>query len=73
MFFYQVDSMSIKFLYPISRFKERPVCSLQHLSRFEILKHVRRDNIDKLHLPNKLKSYLNQNQIFIEYNPLIDN
>lgn len=66
-----VESISIKFLYPVSRFKDRPVCSLQHLARFEILKHVRRDNIDKLHLPNKLKSYLKQSQIFIEFNPAI--
>jgi suppressor of cytokine signaling 7 len=68
----KVDSLSIKFLYPVSRYKERPVCSLQHLARFEILKHVRRDNIDKLHLPNKLKNYLKKSQIFIEFNPLID-
>ena len=67
-----MDSLSIKFLYPVSRYKERPVCSLQHLARFEILKHVRRDNIDKLHLPNKLKNYLKKSQIFIEFNPLMD-
>jgi hypothetical protein len=36
------------------------------LTRFSILKYVRKDNIDKLTLPNKLKMYLKENQIFTE-------
>jgi suppressor of cytokine signaling 6/7 len=60
------SSLFVKFLYPISRFKEQPVSSLQHLTRFTILKYIRKDKIDFLNLPNKLKQYLKQNQIFIE-------
>lgn len=60
------SSLYVKFLYPISRFKEQPVSSLQHLTRFAILKYIRKDKIDYLNLPNKLKQYLKQNQIYIE-------
>lgn len=67
-----MPDIHVKFLYPVSRFKERPVPTLKHLSRFEILKHISKDKIDKLDLPRRLKSYLKHDQIFIEYNQSID-
>lgn len=47
---------TIRLLHPISRFSF--VSSLKHLSRFEILRYVRADHIDRLPLPNNLKIYL---------------
>ncbi|CAG2166452.1 unnamed protein product [Oppiella nova] len=49
--------MRVQLLHPVSRFKQ--IQSLQHMCRFVILKHVRRDLIDDLPLPKMLKCYLN--------------
>ncbi len=57
-------SICVKFLHPVSRFKEYPVRSLQQLAKHVILEHVRKDYIDKLVLPNRLKAYLKEHQVF---------
>merc|ERR1712029_1184709 len=44
-------------LYPVSRFKS--VQSLQHLCRYVIVKVVRKDHLDQLPVPNRIKKYLN--------------
>ncbi|KAI1296511.1 Suppressor of cytokine signaling 7 [Halotydeus destructor] len=49
--------MRVQLLHPVSRFKQ--IQSLQHLCRFTLLKYVRRDLIDELPLPQRLKTYLN--------------
>ncbi|XP_066987283.1 uncharacterized protein [Macrobrachium rosenbergii] len=48
--------MRVQLLHPVSRFKH--IQSLQHLCRFVIVKHVRRDLIGELPLPQRLKDYL---------------
>ncbi|XP_042227426.1 uncharacterized protein LOC121869924 isoform X1 [Homarus americanus] len=48
--------MRVQLLHPVSRFKH--IQSLQHLCRFVIVKHVRRDLISELPLPQRLKDYL---------------
>jgi len=49
--------MRVQLLHPVSRFKR--VQSLQHLCRYVIVKHVRKDHLDDLPVPNKIKLYLN--------------
>ncbi|XP_076304574.1 uncharacterized protein LOC143222236 isoform X1 [Tachypleus tridentatus] len=56
--------MRVQLLHPVSRFKQ--VQSLQHLCRFVILKRVRRDLIDKLPLPRRLRDYLNTPHYYSE-------
>lgn len=55
----------VQLLFPISRL--RNMHSLQHMCRFVILKHVRRDLIDYLPMPQRLKEYLRQTQYYIEH------
>lgn len=56
--------MPIQLLYPVSRFFRVP--SLQHMCRFRVLRLVRRDHIDHLPLPQKVKSYLLEKQYYVE-------
>lgn len=56
--------MRVQLLHPVSRFKH--VQSLQHMCRFIILKTVRRDLIDHLPLPRRLKDYLNTPHYYSE-------
>jgi suppressor of cytokine signaling 7 len=60
------DPMRVQLLHPLSRFKH--LQSLQHLCRFVLLKHVRRDLIHTLPLPKRLKSYLNTPHYYSEDN-----
>lgn len=55
----------VQLLFPISRL--RNMHSLQHICRFVILRHVRRDLIDRLPIPPRLKEYLKESQYYIEY------
>lgn len=55
----------VQLLFPISRL--RNMHSLQHMCRFVVLKHVRRDLIDYLPMPQRLKEYLRQTQYYIEH------
>nr|XP_032527866.1 uncharacterized protein LOC116778102 isoform X1 [Danaus plexippus plexippus] len=54
----------VQLLYPVSRFKR--VQSLQHMCRFVILKHVRRDLISSLPLPRRLLDYLSATHYYSE-------
>ncbi|KAL5971928.1 Suppressor of cytokine signaling 7 [Taenia solium] len=54
-----------RLLYPVSRFLV--VHSLAHLCRFEILLKVRKDHIDLLPLPDRLKKYLHERQYYTEF------
>lgn len=54
----------VQLLYPVSRFKRTQ--SLQHMCRFVILKHVRRDLVNSLPLPRRLLDYLNATHYFSE-------
>ena len=54
----------VQLLFPISRF--RTLQSLQHICRFEIIKHVRKDHIHLLPIPHKIKDYLLSSQYYIE-------
>ncbi|XP_026756709.2 uncharacterized protein LOC113516487 isoform X1 [Galleria mellonella] len=54
----------VQLLYPVSRFKR--VQSLQHMCRFVILKHVRRDLISNLPLPRRLLDYLSATHYYAE-------
>ncbi|CAN7983608.1 unnamed protein product, partial [Ixodes hexagonus] len=56
--------MRVQLLHPVSRFKQ--VQSLQHLCRFSILKSIRRDLIDSLPLPARLRAYLNTPHYYSE-------
>lgn len=58
------NPLSIQLLYPVSRFHRVP--SLQHICRFLILCRTRRDHIDKLPLPEKVKRYLSEKQYYVE-------
>ncbi|XP_049884967.1 uncharacterized protein LOC126379967 isoform X2 [Pectinophora gossypiella] len=55
----------VQLLYPVSRFKR--VQSLQHMCRFVILKHVRRDLIKNLPLPRRLLDYLSATHYYSEH------
>ncbi|KAL4217339.1 negative regulation of STAT cascade [Mactra antiquata] len=57
--------MPIQLLHPVSRFIQ--MRSLQHMSRFRILQLVRRDHIDLLPVPKRIKQYLNEAQYYVEY------
>ncbi|CAK1554937.1 unnamed protein product [Leptosia nina] len=54
----------VQLLYPVSRFKR--VQSLQHMCRFVILKHVRRDLVPSLPLPRRLLDYLSATHYYSE-------
>ena len=54
----------VQLLYPISRF--RTMQTLQHSCRFEILKHVRKDHISDLPVPQRVKDYLEESQYYVE-------
>ncbi|XP_054722296.1 uncharacterized protein LOC129232082 [Uloborus diversus] len=56
--------MRVQLLHPVSRFKQ--VQSLQHLCRFVILRSLRRDLIDRLPLPRRLKDYLDTPHYYAE-------
>lgn len=56
--------MRVQLLHPVSRFKQ--IQSLQHMCRFVLLKCVRRDLVDQLPLPTKLKAYLNTPHYYSE-------
>jgi len=49
--------MRVQLLHPVSRYKE--VQSLQHMCRYVIVKHVRRDLLNQLPVPTRMKQYLN--------------
>merc|ERR1711890_22857 len=49
--------MRVQLLHPVSRFKE--VQSLQHMCRYVIVMHVRRDLLNQLPVPTRMKQYLN--------------
>ena len=51
---------------PCPILKPTQVPSLHHLSRFAILKIVRRDNVEDLPLPPRLKEYLLEPQYLFE-------
>merc|ERR1719474_535511 len=56
--------MRVQLLYPVSRFKS--VQSLQHLCRYVIVKVVRKDHLDQLPVPNRIKKYLNTSFYYSE-------
>ncbi|ESO94641.1 hypothetical protein LOTGIDRAFT_144981, partial [Lottia gigantea] len=56
--------LPIQLVHPISRFVQ--FRSLQHMCRFLILRWVRRDHIDRLPVPEKVKNYLRENQYYVE-------
>ena len=56
--------MPLLLLHPVSRLFKVP--SLHHLARFAILKTVRRDNVEDLPLPPRLKQYLLEPQYLFE-------
>ncbi|KAK6172056.1 hypothetical protein SNE40_018020 [Patella caerulea] len=56
--------LPIRLVHPISRFFR--LQSLQHMCRFLILRWVRRDHIDTLPVPEKVKNYLRENQYYVE-------
>ncbi|KAH3752196.1 uncharacterized protein LOC127847481 [Dreissena polymorpha] len=57
--------MPIHLLHPVSRFVQ--MRSLQHMCRFTIIQLVRRDHIDRLPVPTRIKEYLKQAQYYVEY------
>ena len=59
-----VAPMPLLLLHPVSRLFKVP--SLHHLTRFAILKLVRRDNVTDLPLPQRLKEYLLEPQYLFE-------
>ncbi|CAF0976844.1 unnamed protein product [Adineta ricciae] len=60
----------VRLLYPISRFTY--MSSLKHIARFVIHRQIRRDRIDDLDLPIRLKSFLKEAQIYTENIPISD-
>ncbi|XP_060591812.1 uncharacterized protein LOC132746619 isoform X2 [Ruditapes philippinarum] len=56
--------MPIQLLNPVSRFKQ--MRSLQHMCRFRILQLARRDHIDHLPIPTRIKQYLKEAQYYVE-------
>lgn len=56
--------MPIYLLHPVSRFVQMQ--SLQHICRFRILGMVRRDHIDMLPIPKRIKQYLKEAQYYVE-------
>lgn len=57
--------LPIHLLHPVSRFAQ--MRSLQHMCRFAILQMVRRDHIDNLPVPTRIKNYLQEAQYYVEY------
>ena len=57
----------VRLLYPVSRLAY--MTSLKHIARFLIHRHVRRDRIDDLALPPRLKAFLKESQIYTETIP----
>lgn len=57
--------MPVYLLHPVSRFRQMQ--SLQHVCRFQILQIVRRDHIDRLPIPTRIKEYLRESQYYVEY------
>lgn len=57
--------LPIHLLHPVSRFAQ--MRSLQHMCRFAILQMVRRDHIDDLPVPTRIKKYLQEAQYYVEY------
>lgn len=60
----------VRLLYPVSRFTY--MSSLKHIARFVIHRQIRRDRIDDLDLPIRLKSFLKEAQIYTENIPTSD-
>jgi len=60
----------VRLLYPVSRFAY--MSSLKHIARFVIHRQIRRDRIDDLDLPLRLKAFLKEAQIYTENIPLSD-
>ncbi|CAF1452379.1 unnamed protein product [Adineta steineri] len=60
----------VRLLYPVSRFAY--MSSLKHIARFVIHRQIRRDRIDDLDLPVRLKSFLKEAQIYTENIPSSD-
>ena len=60
----------VRLLYPVSR--HTYMASLKHITRFFIHRQIRRDRIDDLDLPVRLKAFLKEPQIYTEYLPHAD-
>jgi hypothetical protein len=60
----------VRLLYPVSRYAY--MTSLKHITRFIIHRQIRRDRIDDLELPLRLKLFLKESQIYIENLPILD-
>lgn len=60
----------VRLLYPVSRLAY--MSSLKHIARFVIHRQIRRDRIDDLDLPLRLKLFLKEAQIYAEKIPLSD-
>ena len=60
----------IRLLYPVSRYAY--MTSLKHITRFVIHRRVRRDRINELDLPLRLKLFLQEAQIYTENLPSPD-
>lgn len=57
----------VRLLYPVSRLAY--MSSLKHIVRFVIHRQIRRDRIDELDLPDRLKRFLKEAQIYTENLP----
>ena len=60
----------VRLLYPVSRLAY--MSSLKHIVRFVIHRQIRRDRIDDLDLPARLKGFLKEAQIYAEHIPSSD-
>jgi hypothetical protein len=60
----------VRLLHPVSR--HAYMASLKHITRFFIHRQIRRDRIDDLDLPLRLKAFLKESQIYTEYLPEAD-
>ena len=60
----------VRLLYPVSRYAY--MNSLKHITRFIIHRQIRRDRIDNLDLPTRLKTFLKEAQIYTENLPSSD-
>lgn len=60
----------VRLLYPVSRLAY--MSSLKHIVRFVIHRQIRRDRIDDLDLPARLKGFLKEAQIYAEHIPAAD-
>jgi len=60
----------IHLLHPISR--HAYMSSLKHIVRFRIHRQIRRDRIDSLDLPQRLKIFLKEPQIYTEQLPSLN-